>query len=48
MPTVVTSAKLKKGQIMGKMNKKGVKIIKWVDKRPVTMLTTYSKTQCQE
>ncbi|CAB3229530.1 unnamed protein product [Arctia plantaginis] len=36
----VVNANIKKGQIIGKMNKKGVKVLKWVDKRNVLMLTT--------
>lgn len=40
LPKKVVSTKLKKGQIEGKMNKKGVRVIKWVDKRPVLMMTT--------
>lgn len=40
LPKTFISTKLKKGQVIGTMNKKGVKIIKWMDKRPVTMLTT--------
>lgn len=40
LPKTFVSTKLKKGQIIGCMNLKGVKIIKWMDKRPVTMLTT--------
>lgn len=39
LPKTVISTKLKKGQVIGKMNN-GVKIIKWMDKRPVTMITT--------
>ncbi|CAK1592150.1 unnamed protein product [Parnassius mnemosyne] len=40
LPKKVINAKIKKGQIIGKMNKKGVKILHWVDKRKVLMLTT--------
>ncbi|XP_026746059.1 piggyBac transposable element-derived protein 3-like [Trichoplusia ni] len=36
----VVSTKLKKGDIIGKMNNKGIKVIKWFDKRPVLMVTT--------
>lgn len=32
--------KTNKGQITGQMNRAGVKIIKWCDKRAVTMITT--------
>lgn len=34
------SLKLKKGEIKGAMNKNGVKVIKWVDKRQLLMLST--------
>ncbi|CAB3245690.1 unnamed protein product [Arctia plantaginis] len=40
LPKKVVNANIKKGQIIGKMNKKGVKVLKWVDKRNVLMLTT--------
>lgn len=40
LPKQVTSYKLQKGEIIGKMNKKGVKVMKWMDKRNVLMLTT--------
>ncbi|XP_059060598.1 piggyBac transposable element-derived protein 4-like [Achroia grisella] len=40
LPKKVISTKLKKGHTMGKMNLKGVKIIKWCDKRQVLMITT--------
>ncbi|XP_045455647.1 piggyBac transposable element-derived protein 4-like [Melitaea cinxia] len=40
LPKNVISTKLKRGQCIGKMNKNGVKIIKWHDKRTVTMITT--------
>uniref|UniRef100_A0A2H1VNZ4 SFRICE_040850 n=1 Tax=Spodoptera frugiperda TaxID=7108 RepID=A0A2H1VNZ4_SPOFR len=40
LPKTVICKKLKKGQITGQMNRAGVKIIKWCDKRAVTMITT--------
>lgn len=40
LPRALLMTRLKKGQICGKMNNKGVRIIKWVDKRPVTMIST--------
>ncbi|RVE52535.1 hypothetical protein evm_002929 [Chilo suppressalis] len=40
LPKTVTATKLKRGEICGKMNKKGVRVIKWVDKRPVSMIST--------
>lgn len=40
LPKKIVSKKLKKGQIYGAMNKNDVKVIKWVDKRPLLMLTT--------
>lgn len=40
LPRTIVSQKIKKGQIIGKMNHKGVRIIKWMDKRPVLMIST--------
>lgn len=40
LPKRVISTKLKKGEIIGSMNRKGVRVIKWVDKRPVYMIST--------
>jgi hypothetical protein len=40
LPKCVISSKLKKGQITGKANSKGVRVIKWHDKRAVLMLST--------
>ncbi|CAH2086353.1 unnamed protein product [Euphydryas editha] len=40
LPKNVISTKLKKGEVVGKMNKNGVRIIKWFDKRPVYMIST--------
>jgi hypothetical protein len=40
LPKKVVTCKLKKGQIFGKMNSQGIRVIKWVDKRPVLMLST--------
>ncbi|CAK1590291.1 unnamed protein product [Parnassius mnemosyne] len=39
-PKKIISIKLKRGQIVGKMNPNGVRIIKWTDKRPVHMIST--------
>lgn len=39
-PKVVTKKKLKKGEVYGQENEKGVKVLKWVDKRPVLMITS--------
>lgn len=36
----VINKKLKRGQVIGKMTRNGIKIIKWQDKRPVTMITS--------
>lgn len=40
LPKTVISTKLKKGNIKGKMNSNGVRVFKWVDKRPVYMIST--------
>lgn len=40
LPKTVIATKLKKGEICGKMNNKGVRVIKWMDKRPVCMIST--------
>lgn len=40
LPKNIVSLKLKKGEIKGAMNKNGVKVIKWVDKRPLLMIST--------
>lgn len=41
LPKKVVSTKLKKGEIVGKMNPKEIGgVIKWVDKRPVYMIST--------
>ncbi|XP_061706678.1 piggyBac transposable element-derived protein 4-like [Cydia pomonella] len=40
LPKRIVASKLKKGQITGAMNENGVRIIKWVDKRPVNMIST--------
>jgi hypothetical protein len=39
-PKTVISMKLKRGEIVGKMNSNGVRVIKWTDKRPVHMIST--------
>jgi hypothetical protein len=39
LPRLVVSKKLRRGEIIGKM-KNNIKVIKWMDKRPVLMLTT--------
>lgn len=40
-PNILRSKKLKKGEVYG-LQKKNVKVIKWMDKRPVSILTTCS------
>lgn len=40
LPKSVISTKLKKGEVIGKMNRRGVRVIKWFDKRPVHMIST--------
>ncbi|XP_045778520.1 piggyBac transposable element-derived protein 4-like [Maniola jurtina] len=40
LPKRIIASKLKKGEITGVMNENGVRIIKWVDKRPVNMIST--------
>ncbi|KAI8441378.1 hypothetical protein MSG28_014993 [Choristoneura fumiferana] len=40
LPKRIISTKLKKGEVVGKMNRKGVRILKWHDKRPVYMIST--------
>ncbi|KAI4462364.1 piggybac transposable element-derived protein 4 [Holotrichia oblita] len=42
-PKDVCNKKLKKGEIYALENSKGVRIYKWVDKRPVIMLSTLSE-----
>lgn len=37
----VISTKLKKGDIVGKMNANGVRVMKWFEKRPVYTISTY-------
>lgn len=39
-PKIVTDKKLKKGEVEGKENSEGIKVLKWKDKRNVLMLTT--------
>lgn len=39
-PKSVTKKKLKKGEVYGQQNEKGVRIMKWVDKRDVLMIST--------
>lgn len=41
LPKEVVSAKLKKGEIMGRENEDGIVVSKWKDKRDVLMLSTY-------
>ncbi|XP_062525215.1 piggyBac transposable element-derived protein 4-like [Bombyx mori] len=41
----IVSLKLKKGEIKGAMNKNGVKIIKWVDKRQLLMISTVKEDE---
>ncbi|CAG5016438.1 unnamed protein product [Parnassius apollo] len=40
LPKEIVLLKLKKGEIKGAMNKNGVKVIKWVDKRQLLMIST--------
>lgn len=40
LPTDVTKAKVKKGEVVGRMNADGVKVLQWTDKRSVFMLST--------
>ena len=44
LPKEVTTRKLKKGQAIGRVSAKGVKVVKWVDKRPVLMISTTPAT----
>lgn len=39
-PKDVVNKKLKRGQIYGQQNRDGIRVIKWVDKRPVVMIST--------
>ncbi|KAJ8938463.1 hypothetical protein NQ314_011500 [Rhamnusium bicolor] len=43
----ITSKKLKRGDIIALENNEGVNILKWVDKRPVMMLTTCKNHLCK-
>ncbi|KOB70685.1 putative piggybac transposable element-derived [Operophtera brumata] len=45
LPEEIVSLKLKKGEIKGAMNKNGVKVIKWVDKRQLLMLSTLKEDE---
>lgn len=40
LPHEVTKKKLKKGDVVGRQNHEGIKVLKWMDKRDVLMLTT--------
>jgi len=40
LPAEVVKAKLKRGEVTGKQDQRGIKVITWVDKRRVNMLTT--------
>lgn len=40
LPKSIVAKKIKKGEVIGKMRRTGVKVIKWVDKRPVLMITS--------
>jgi len=40
LPADVIKAKLKRGEVTGQQDQRGIKIISWVDKRRVNMLTT--------
>lgn len=39
----IVAKKLKKGEVIGKMTRTGVRVIKWMDKRQVLMISTYKK-----
>ena len=38
----VCNKKLKKGDVIGVENKRGIRVIKWMDKKPVLMMTSKS------
>ncbi|PZC85109.1 hypothetical protein B5X24_HaOG202873 [Helicoverpa armigera] len=40
LPKSIVAKKIKKGEVIGKMRRTGVKVIKWVDKRAVLMITS--------
>lgn len=40
LPKSVVAKKIKKGEVIGKMRRTGVKVIKWVDKRAVLMISS--------
>jgi hypothetical protein len=40
VPKSVTQAKLKRGEVTGKENSEGIKVVNWKDKRNVLMMTT--------
>ena len=46
IPLEILQNKLKKGNIIGKQNDTGVKIMKWKDKRDVLMITTVKNHEC--
>ncbi|KAJ8972822.1 hypothetical protein NQ314_000019, partial [Rhamnusium bicolor] len=47
IPKEITSKRLKRGDIIALENNEGAKICKWVDKRPVMMLTTCKNHLCK-
>lgn len=40
LPKCIVAKKIKKGEVIGKMTRKGVRVIKWMDKRQVLMIST--------
>ncbi|KAL0830142.1 hypothetical protein ABMA28_003599 [Loxostege sticticalis] len=40
LPKCIVAKKNKKGEVIGKMTRKGVRVIKWMDKRQVLMIST--------
>jgi hypothetical protein len=47
-PTEVTKKKLKKGEVFGLENERGVCVLKWRDKRDVLMLSSKHTTDTVE
>jgi hypothetical protein len=39
-PKNVCQRKLKKGEIFGQQNQDGIRVVKWLDKRPVLMISS--------
>lgn len=46
LPDEVMKKKLKKGEVMAQENEKGIKIVKWLDKRQVNMISTLEAHTC--